>query len=742
MFQLGFFSPGTSRAKFLGVCFKSTPDIAVWVANREKPIVDSKGVFTLARNGTMILTTSERELIWFSNFSRPVSDPLLQLLDTGNLVLVDYTSKEEKSFVWQSFDYPGENTVPGMKMELNKYLTSWKNADDPSPGDFTYKIENRGLSQMIILMGKRKRYRTGHWNGSFFTGLQFFSNPAWKVQTVFKNGELVSLFDPNDISYNTRFTMNYTGFIQRYIMNEQRDAWILISELPDHSCDNYGSGFVPKNAREWSVFNWGNGCRRITPLGCQKDEGFLKIGGAKFPDPLDYKMKDNTSTDECRDECLKNCNCTAYANMNISNVRSGCLMWFGDLIDVKEFTEEFLPDANFYLRVPISELKDTISRKKKRKVPTKLIFIATAFGFGMLFFGLTYGVILLRKRHKRLKALKIKREDLELPLFDLGTIAAATNHFSVENLIGEGGFGPVYKGNLSAEQVIAVKRMSETSTQGPEEFKNEVTLIAKLQHKNLVRLLGCCITGKEKLLIYEYMQHKSLDYFIFDKNRSVLLTWPKRFDIIMGIARGLLYLHHDSRLKIIHRDLKTSNILLDENLNAKISDFGLARMFKGDQTAERTKRVMGTYGYMAPEYAFDGKFSIKSDVFSMGVVMLEIVSGKKNRGCQNLLKQAWLLWKEKRKMELMDACCNTQSCNKSQVERCIQVGLLCIQNAAEDRPIMSSVVLMLSTNDTTLPLPKKPAFFLDNSCSLRQQSASRSKEFSGGEITITDLEAR
>ncbi|PIM97968.1 Serine/threonine protein kinase/TGF-beta stimulated factor [Handroanthus impetiginosus] len=651
MFQLGFFSPGTSRAKFLGVWFKSTPDIFVWVANREKPIVDSKGVFTLARNGTMILTTSERELIWFSNFCRPVSNPLLQLLDTGNLVLVDYTSKEEKSFVWQSFDYPGENIVPGMKMELNKYLTSWKNADDPSPGDFTYKIENRGLSQMIILMGKRKRFRTGHWNGSFFTGLQAFPNPASKFRTVFKNGELVSLFDPNDISYNTRLTMNYTGFIQRYIMNEQ-DAWILVSEHPKHPCDNYGScgansickinkgtmcecllGFVPKNKREWSVSNWGNGCRRITPLDCPKD-GFLEIRGAKFPDPLDYKMKDNTNTDECRDECLKNCNCTAYANMNISNVRSGCLMWFGALIDVKEFTEEFFPDANFYLRLPISELKDTISRKKKRK-----IFIATAFGFGMLFFGLTYGVILLRKRHKRLKALKIKREDLELPLFELATIAAAKNNFSVENLIGEGGFGPIYKGNLSAEQVIAVKRMSETSTQGSEEFKNEVTLIAKLQHKNLVRLLGCCITGKEKLLIYEYMQHKSLDYFIFDKNKSALLTWPKRFDIIMGIARGLLYLHHDSRLKIIHRDLKTSNILLDENLNAKISDFGLARMFKGDQTASRTKRVMGTYGYMAPEYAFDGKFSIKSDVFSMGVVMLEMVSGKKNKGCQNLLKQ-------------------------------------------------------------------------------------------------------
>ncbi|KAL8510784.1 hypothetical protein ACS0TY_017560 [Phlomoides rotata] len=302
-------------------------------------------------------------------------------------------------------------------------------------------------------------------------------------------------------------------------------------------------------------------------------------------------------------------------------------------------------------------------------------------------------------------------------------------------------------GYLSAEQLIAVKRMSRTSKQGTQEFKNEVTLIAKLQHRNLVRILGCCIEAAENMLIYEFMQNKSLYYFIFDKIRCALLNWPKRFDIIKGIARGLLYLHQDSRLKIIHRDLKVSNILLDENMNAKISDFGLARMFEGDQTTARTNRVVGTYGYMAPEYVFNGKFSIKSDIFSMGVVILEIVSGKKSSGFkqhsnyQNLLEQAWVLWKEKREMELMDPCYNS-SYVELQVMRCIQIGLLCVQNVADDRPEMPYVLLMLSSENSVMPEPKKPGFFLHSSSPSSQRNESGSEEMRSFAITTSDVEGR
>ncbi|WRX29402.1 Serine-threonine/tyrosine-protein kinase [Theobroma cacao] len=200
---------------------------------------------------------------------------------------------------------------------------------------------------------------------------------------------------------------------------------------------------------------------------------------------------------------------------------------------------------------------------------------------------------LTRKNHT-LDSDEKEKEEMELPLFSFGTMANATNNFSVDNLLGKGGFGPVYKGTLEEGQEIAVKRLSKNSGQGLKEFKNEVILIAKLQHRNLVKLLGCCIQGDEKLLIYEYMANKSLDYFIFDQTRSKLLDWSKRMNVIGGIARGLLYLHQDSRLRIIHRDLKSSNILLDDAMNPKISDFGLARTIWGEQTEAKTNRLVGT----------------------------------------------------------------------------------------------------------------------------------------------------
>ncbi|XP_061975781.1 G-type lectin S-receptor-like serine/threonine-protein kinase SD1-1 [Populus nigra] len=203
-------------------------------------------------------------------------------------------------------------------------------------------------------------------------------------------------------------------------------------------------------------------------------------------------------------------------------------------------------------------------------------------------------------------------------------LASATNNFSDSNKLGEGGFGPVYKGTLTDGQEIAVKRLSKNSRQGLEEFKNEVQHIVKLQHRNLVRLLGCCIQSDETMLVYKFLPNKSLDFYIFDETHSLLLDWPKRYNIINGIARGLLYLHQDSRLRIIHRDLKTSNILLDYEMNPKISDFGLARSFGENETEANTNKVAGTYGYISPEYANYGLYSLKSDVFSFGVLVLEI----------------------------------------------------------------------------------------------------------------------
>ncbi|KAJ6847148.1 receptor-like serine/threonine-protein kinase SD1-8 [Iris pallida] len=356
------------------------------------------------------------------------------------------------------------------------------------------------------------------------------------------------------------------------------------------------------------------------------------------------------------------------------------------------------------------------------------------------------------RRKKRVKISKSAHnfqeadgKDLELPLFDLTTIVAATDNFSASNKLGEGGFGPVFMGTLEDGQQIAVKRLAKTSAQGRTEFMNEMELIAKLQHRNLVRLLGCCVHGEEKMLLYEYMPNKSLDVFLFDRTKCALLDWQTRYEVIMGIARGLLYLHQDSRFRIIHRDLKASNILLDKEMNPKISDFGIARIFGEDETQVNTRKVVGTYGYMSPEYAMDGVFSVKSDVFSFGVLVLEIISGKKNRGVffantdLNLLGHAWSLWKEGTSLDLIDESVSPRY-SVNEALRCIKVGLLCVQEQPEDRPTMSSVVLMLGSASALLPEPKQPGFGFISTKGLFECSSPTS--YSVNEMSVTMCEGR
>ncbi|KAK7357538.1 hypothetical protein VNO80_16827 [Phaseolus coccineus] len=306
---------------------------------------------------------------------------------------------------------------------------------------------------------------------------------------------------------------------------------------------------------------------------------------------------------------------------------------------------------------------------------------------------------------------------LESLEFDFATIEAATNKFSEERRIGKGGYGEVYKGILPNGEEVAVKRLSTNSRQGAEEFKNEVLLIAKLQHKNLVRLIGFCQEDREKILVYENVPNKSLDHFLFDPQKRRVLTWSERFKIIKGIARGILYLHEDSRLKIIHRDIKPSNVLLDNDINPKISDFGMARMVDTNHIQGCTNRVVGTYGYMSPEYAMHGQFSDKSDVFSFGVMILEIISGKKN-SCSfesyrvdDLLSYAWNNWRDESPFQLLDPTLEESYC-PNEVEKCMQIGLLCVQENPDERPKIGTIVSYLNNTSVQIPIPLEPAFFM------------------------------
>ncbi|KAL2327804.1 hypothetical protein Fmac_021231 [Flemingia macrophylla] len=773
--EVGFFSPENTTRRYLGIWYSNvSPVTVVWVANRNKPLANTKGVLKLNEDGTLELLNDGNNTIWSSNISsKAVSNPIAHLLDSGNFVVRNGHETKDDDALWQSFDYPGDTLMAGMKIGWNletgleTHLSSWTSVDDPAVGEYSEKIDLRGYPQSIKFKGLDIKSRAGSWNGLSLVEHPITSSQIMLEKFVINEKEVYYQYDLVDPTMFIVYKLTPSGPGQLLYWTTQRRTLQIVLIGDEDPCANYAfcgansicssngspatceclGGYVPKSPDQWNMAVWFEGCVQRNKSNCENSytDGFLRYTQLKLPDTSSSWFSITMNLNECRKSCLKNCSCTAYANLDIRDGGTGCLLWFNTLTDMRKFLQS---TQDLYIRVPASKL-DLVGHGNFKKKTVKIVV-------GVIIFGLvTCGCLLIlkypgttRKLYNKRYKIRQRKEDADLPTFDLSVLANATENFSTKNKLGEGGFGPVYKGKLTDGQELAVKRLSKKSGQGLEEFKNEVSLIAKLQHRNLVKLLGCCIEGEEKMLIYEYMHNQSLDYFVFDETKRKLLDWSKRFEIIRGIGRGLLYLHQDSRLRIVHRDLKTSNILLDANLNPKISDFGLARSFFGDQVEANTNRVAGTYGYMSPEYAARGQFSVKSDIFSYGVIILEIVSGKKNREFSNpkhynnLLGHAWTLWTKNGALELLDEVLREQFIS-SEVMRCIQVGLLCVQQRPEDRPDMSIVVLMLN-GDKLLPNnPKVPGFYTEIDVKSEGNSSSTNHKLgSVNELSITMLDAR
>ncbi|CDY32376.1 BnaA03g60620D [Brassica napus] len=568
------------------------------------------------------------------------------------------------------------------------------------------------------------------------------------------DGSVFFTYVPSNKDDLLRFRIRFDGIVEQLMWNRDARNWTSLQVKPSKECEKYNRcgnysvcndskdfdsgkcscifGFEPAYRNQWNKGNFSGGCKRRVSLNCsqslfaKKEDGFRVLKGMKVPDFGSVVSINNSET--CKDVCLRDCSCNAYEVVP----GIGCMIWTRDLVDMEHFE---YGGNNVNIRLAASEIGG------KKEIWIISFSIVGAFMLGLcclciwvlwkfrknvkdIFCNKEDNALLdIRKnRDYSVKSLSSLNEVLvedqvdtpDLPTFSFNSVASATGDFSEENKLGQGGFGTVYKGQFSGGREMAVKRLSGKSKQGLEEFKNEILLIAKLQHRNLVRLLGCCIENDEKILIYEYMPNNSLDRFLFDESKRMSLEWRKRWDIIGGIARGLLYLHRDSRLKIIHRDLKASNILLDKEMKPKISDFGMARIFNYRQDQANTIRVVGTYGYMAPEYAMEGMFSEKSDVYSFGVLILEIVSGSKNvsfRGSEHrsLIGYAWSLWSQGKTKELIDPTIKEVR-DVNEAIRCIHVGMLCTQDSVIHRPNMGSVLLMLESQTSHLPRPRQPTF--------------------------------
>ncbi|XP_052287393.1 G-type lectin S-receptor-like serine/threonine-protein kinase CES101 isoform X4 [Citrus sinensis] len=731
-FRLGFFSPYGMRNRYLGIYYKrpidrlasydrnytysryinvfhpgcyenmSSPSLSdletatlpqpVWVANRDTPILynESATLVMDGADGNLKILRNRRDPIVISSVQAKGNITSAVLLKNGNLVLYEMKSDglSVRRELWQSFDYPTNTLLPGMKLGINlrtgqrRFLRSWS-CESAAEGSYVIGMDPNVTNKLVIWKGTEVNWTSGIW----------------------LNGSLNSNF-PQNSSYNFSYTSNEQERYLTYSVNED------VTSFPVLTIDSVG-GLIDDLGRDISCSAF-QGCANPnlfnTEGGKSKWWLWLIIAVAAAPGLyFGYRIRRNYFKAEEEKRWMSLAIVVAVASV----VPVLCYASFLLLKKLKAKVESMVNRQKL-----LRELGDKSS-------------LPTIFG------------------NRKAQANKDQTTKRDLKIFDFQTIAAATDNFSTANRLGQGGFGPVYKGKLLDGQEIAIKRLSKSSGQGIVEFKNEAKLIAKLQHTNLVRLLGCSLQKGERLLVYEYLPNKSLDFFIFDSSKKELLDWKKRFNIIEGIVQGLLYLHKYSRLRVIHRDLKASNILLDDQMNPKISDFGMARTFGMNELEANTNRIVGTHGYMSPEYVMNGIVSMKSDVYSFGVLVLEIISSKKNNGCYdterplNLVGYAWQLWNEGKALELIDTTLH-ESCSPDEVTRCIHVGLLCVQDKATDRPTMSDVASMLTNDTMALPTPKQPAFFINISSDYEEPEVTEIKleVCSVNDVTISRMEAR
>ncbi|GMP75056.1 hypothetical protein CsSME_00032273 [Camellia sinensis var. sinensis] len=380
-FELGFFNPPYSNNRYIGIWFKNVPiRTPIWVANKNNPISDSSGLLTITATGNIIITTNQTTTVWSSSNSSPPTppnNPILQLLDSGNLVVKNGGG----DYLWQSFDYPCDTLVPGMKLGWNLrtnqewFLTSWKTLQDPSSGDYTYKLDRRGLPQIVLRQGSKVNYRSGFWDGVRFGG-----DPPLEQNTVF---DPIFIFNSTDVYFSfkimdspaiTRLVVNQTGLLQFLTWNERRGEWFNLLALHRDACDAYATcgpygicrfdgfavcncpnGFIPRLQHDWDRFDWSGGCVRRTPMNCSVPQGFRKLSGLKLPDTTYFFVnKTKMSQVDCEKACLRNCTCVAFAQTSVS----GCVLWLGELLDMKESSEG---GQDLYIRMAASDLGKCLS---------------------------------------------------------------------------------------------------------------------------------------------------------------------------------------------------------------------------------------------------------------------------------------------------------------------------------------------------------------------------------------------
>ncbi|XP_022934890.1 putative receptor protein kinase ZmPK1 [Cucurbita moschata] len=716
-FSSGFYKVGNNSFCYSIWFAKSADKTVVWMANRDNPVNGHQSKLILKANGNLILTDADGSLTWSSN-TITTEQVELRLLENGNLVLMN----QNEGFIWQSFDSPTDTLLPQQQFLKNSTLVSMRNPGTYLSGFYFLKFNDDNVLNLI-------------YNSPSLSSI-YWPDPG---RSVFENGRTrynssrvailndMGRFESTDnLNFNAtdygfgpkrRLTMDYDGVLRLYSLVESTGTWN-ISWLPMGQldaclvhglCGEFGicsynplptctcpPGFTRNDASDWS-----KGCKPSFNLSC--DSQNLDFMHLPRTDYYGYDLVGYTrgvSVETCRNSCLKNCQCLGFGYsmegfgqcfpkgaLRNGNLKPDSII----LMHIKIPKENRVAEMKGGdLKCSVSELVPTTqvyaeNKAKFRYMGLMIGFVGVVGFIEFIFIGFGWWNVFQKRVNEELVNMGYIVLAVGFKRFTYAEMNRATRNF--EQVIGKGGFGTVYKGELDDGRAVAVKRL-EGVLQGEAEFWAEVSIIGKINHKNLVKLWGFCAEKHHKMLVYEFVKNGSLDKLLFSDS-SETLGLEQRYDIAVGTAKGLSYLHEECLEWVLHCDVKPQNILLDEGLEARVADFGMSKLF-GEIKESGFSRVRGTRGYLAPEWMMDQKIDAKADVYSFGIVLLELVSGK----CASKFHLVrWMMESiEQGKIEDVIDPRLAERQDRLKIETLVRVGLLCVKEDRNLRPAMSKVV--------------------------------------------------
>ncbi|KAG5041878.1 hypothetical protein AAZX31_03G002800 [Glycine max] len=771
-FTAGFYPVGENAYCF-AIWYTQQPHTLVWMANRDQPVNGKLSTLSLLKTGNLALTDAGQSIVWSTNTITSSKQVQLHLYDTGNLVLLDNQQNRSSNIVvlWQSFDFPTNTLLPGQILTKNTNLVSSRSETNYSSGFYKLFFD---FENVLRLMYQGPRVSSVYWPDPWLQNNNFGNGGTGNGRSTYNDSRVAVLDDfgyfvsSDNFTFRTsdygtllqrRLTLDHDGSVRVFSFNDGHDKWTMSGEFHLHPCYVHGicgpnsyCSYEPSSGRKCSCLpghtwvdsqDWSQGCtpnfQHLCNSNTKYESRFLRIPDIDFYG-YDYGYFGNYTYQQCENLCSQLCECKGFQHsFSEANAFFQC------------YPKTHLLNGNsqpgfmgsFFLRLPLSshdEYENPVQNNRSGLVcggdvgNVKMLERSYVQGeengslkFMLWFAGALGGIEVmciflvwcLLFRNNRTLPSSADRQGYVLAAaagfqkFSYSELKQATKGFSEE--IGRGAGGIVYKGVLSDDQVVAIKRLHEVANQGESEFLAEVSIIGRLNHMNLIGMLGYCAEGKHRLLVYEYMENGSLAQNL--SSNSNVLEWSKRYNIALGTARGLAYLHEECLEWILHCDIKPQNILLDSEYQPKVADFGLSKLLNRNNVNNSSfSRIRGTRGYMAPEWVYNLSITSKVDVYSYGIVVLEMITGRSpttgvritELEAESDHRERLVTWVREKKMkgseagsswvdQIIDPALGSNYA-KNEMEILARVALECVEEEKNVRPNMSQVVEKLQNH--------------------------------------------